>query len=103
MATPRMDDERFGELLLRMSEVDRRRLGEKSTRGAAALVAVWMAEELRRQAQDLRLSDSMYHRMRDAARSLQIAGAEARRRRDRAGRFDHDLRPELGANGHMTH
>lgn len=88
MATPRMDDERFGELLLRLSEVDRKRLREKSARGAAAEVAVWMAEELRRQSQELRLSDSMSHRMRDAARSLQNAGAEARRQRS-GWRHDH--------------
>lgn len=102
MTSPRMDDERFGELLLHMSEMDQRRLAEQTSEGSAASVAVWMAEELRRQSQELRLSDSMTHRMRDAARSLQSAGAEARRRR-RGGRSgDHDLRPTPGANGHRN-
>lgn len=99
MSSPRMDDERFGELLLRMSEIDRRRLLERSDAGSAASVAVWMAEELRRHCQELRLSDSMTHRMRDAARLLQSAGAEARRKRGGGRTCDHDLRPAPGSNG----
>lgn len=99
MSSPRMDDERFGELLLHMSEVDKRRLLQPAVAGSAASVAVWMAEELRRQSQELHLSESMTHRMRDAARSLQSAGAEARRKRQGGRRCDYDLRPANGSNG----
>lgn len=82
----KLDDERFAEMLLRMSEADRHRLSNGSGSASDASVAVWMAEELRRHAEQLRLSQSLSERMKQEAMALRAAGAERRRRSEASRR-----------------
>lgn len=77
----RISDDRYAELLLKLGEADAARAIAHAERASLAAVALWMAEEIRDQADRLRVPRETALRMRAASRRIRDQVTEARRSR----------------------
>lgn len=77
----RMTDDRYAELLLTLGQADAARSIAHEERPSLAAVALWMAEEIREQADRLRIPRETALRMRATARRIRDQVTDARRKR----------------------
>ncbi|HBS28542.1 MAG TPA: hypothetical protein DEB06_03605 [Phycisphaerales bacterium] len=80
------DDERYAQTLVTLAERDTARLAQPNHGGLDLSTAAWLAEELRRQAETLRITPGTAQRLRASVETLRTAACEARRQESRPAR-----------------
>jgi len=66
----KIDDERYAQKLLEMSQSDGSKLTSPQRRGCDVSVAIWMAEEIRRQAQELHVDADTSRQLRERSEEI---------------------------------
>lgn len=73
------DDERYAQVLVELAERDTARLATPERGGMDGSTATWLAEELRRQAETLRLTPDTAARLRACVERLRSTASAARK------------------------